>query len=83
MSINSDLRISDILPLRVRDVKWATHLMVREKKTRNTRRILITETLKMNWKSTVIHWTIMIIYFLLERETIRLVGCRHGTLLAP
>ena len=46
MGINSGLRISDILPLRVCEVKAATHLKVREKKTGNTRRILITDTLR-------------------------------------
>ena len=46
MGINSGLRISDILPLRVWDVKSATHLKVREKKTGNTRRILMTDALK-------------------------------------
>lgn len=46
MGINSGLRIGDILPLRVSDVKTTMHLKVREKKTGNTRRILITETLR-------------------------------------
>ncbi|CAM4053500.1 site-specific integrase [Paenibacillus alkaliterrae] len=46
MGINSGLRISDILPLRVCEVKEATHLKVREKKTGNTRRILMTDTLR-------------------------------------
>jgi integrase len=44
--INSGLRISDILPLRVMDVKYTKHLKVREKKTGNARKIIITETLK-------------------------------------
>jgi integrase len=46
MGINSGLRIGDILPLRVCEVKAATHLKVREKKTGNSRRILITDTLR-------------------------------------
>lgn len=46
MGINSGLRVSDILPLRVWDVKSATHLKVREKKTGKTRRILMTDALK-------------------------------------
>jgi len=46
MGVNSGLRISDILPLRVWDVKSATHLKVREKKTGNTWRILMTDALK-------------------------------------
>lgn len=44
--INSGLRISDILPLRVMDVKYTRHLKVREKKTGNARKIIITESLK-------------------------------------
>nr|MBC9205039.1 tyrosine-type recombinase/integrase [Paenibacillus sp. PL91] len=46
MGITSGLRISDILPLRVWDVKSAAHLKVREKKNGNTRRILMTDALK-------------------------------------
>lgn len=44
--INSGLRISDILPLRVLDVKYTTHLKIQEKKTKNIRRTIITLTLK-------------------------------------
>lgn len=46
MGINSGLRISDILSLRVCEVKAATHLKIREKKTGNSRRILLTDTLR-------------------------------------
>lgn len=45
MGVNSGLRISDILPLRVWDVKSTTHLKVKEKKTGNIRRILMTDAL--------------------------------------
>ncbi|MEF3312654.1 site-specific integrase [Paenibacillus sp. GYB004] len=44
--INSGLRISDILPLRVMDVKYTKHLKVREKKTGNARKTIITDTLR-------------------------------------
>ncbi|ERI10181.1 site-specific integrase [Aneurinibacillus aneurinilyticus] len=44
--INSGLRISDILPLRVMDVKYTKHLIIQEKKTKNIRRTIITQTLK-------------------------------------
>lgn len=44
--INSGLRISDILPLRAMDVRYAKHLKVREKKTGNARKIYISDTLK-------------------------------------
>lgn len=44
--INSGLRISDILPLRVVDVKYSKHLLVHEKKTGNLRKIKVTVALK-------------------------------------
>ena len=44
--INSALRISDILPQRVWDVRGKTHHRVKEKKTGKTRRILMTEGLR-------------------------------------
>lgn len=44
--INSGLRISDILPLRVMDVKYTEHLRVKEKKTGNVRKIKMTAALK-------------------------------------
>lgn len=44
--INSGLRISDILPLRVLDVKYTTHLKIQEKKTKNIRKTIITPALK-------------------------------------
>ncbi|MCY9670869.1 site-specific integrase [Paenibacillus alginolyticus] len=44
--INSGLRISDILPLRAMDVKYTKHLKVREKKTGNSRKTIITVALK-------------------------------------
>lgn len=37
--INVGLRVSDIVPLRVRDVKDKTHIVLKEKKTQNTKRI--------------------------------------------
>jgi integrase len=44
--INSGLRISDILTLRVMDVKYTEHLPVKEKKTSNVRKIKMTAALK-------------------------------------
>jgi integrase len=44
--INSGLRISDILPLRVMDVRYTEHLRIREKKTGNTRKIKMSAALK-------------------------------------
>jgi len=44
--INSGLRISDILPLRVLDVKYTKHLKIKERKTKNIRKIIITHVLK-------------------------------------
>ncbi|MDQ8737156.1 hypothetical protein [Paenibacillus sp. LHD-38] len=46
VELDANQWVSDILPLRVCEVKAAAHLKVREKKTGNTRRILITEALK-------------------------------------
>ena len=42
----SGLRISDILPLKVRDVRGATHLYMREKKTGKEKRLIINDDLK-------------------------------------
>ncbi|KIL71869.1 site-specific integrase [Bacillus badius] len=44
--INSGLRISDILPLRVMDVRHTEHLRIREKKTGNVRKIKMSAALK-------------------------------------
>jgi integrase len=44
--INSGLRISDILPLRVMDVKYANQFKIREQKTGKERKIRISGTLK-------------------------------------
>lgn len=44
--INSGLRISDIIHLKVLDVKNVDYLKVREKKTKKVRRIKMTITLK-------------------------------------
>jgi integrase len=44
--INSGLRISDILPLRVMDVKYTKYLIIKEKKTGNIRKTIITPALK-------------------------------------
>lgn len=44
--INSGLRISDILPLRVMDVSHTDHIRLRETKTGKARKIKISATLK-------------------------------------
>ncbi len=41
MGINTGLRISDLLPLRVTDVRDQTHIVIRETKTRKNKRFLI------------------------------------------
>ncbi|WP_088832624.1 site-specific integrase [Paenibacillus tyrfis] len=52
LGINTGLRISDLLRLRVRDV-LGTHLSLRERKTRKEKRILITPELKRELKEYV------------------------------
>lgn len=44
--INSGLRISDILPLQVKDVKNKTHVIVHEKKTNKDKRFILLITLR-------------------------------------
>jgi integrase len=44
--INTGLRVSDILPLRVWDVRGKTHVLKREKKTDKVRRFFINEGLR-------------------------------------
>lgn len=46
LGINSGLKITDILPLTVEDVKYASHLTIQEK-TGNLRRIKMTPSLKV------------------------------------
>ncbi|WP_090793791.1 site-specific integrase [Pelagirhabdus alkalitolerans] len=41
MGINTGLRISDLLPLRVKDVFGQTHIVMKEKKTHKTKRFLL------------------------------------------
>ena len=57
MGINTGLRISDILKLKVGDVK-GSHISMREKKTGKQKRIQITAALKRELK-----------WFIIERET--------------
>lgn len=51
--IYSGLRISDILPLKVRDVRSATHLYVEEQKTGKKKRVVINDELKRAIKEYV------------------------------
>lgn len=52
--IYSGLRISDILPLKVRDVKSADFIIITEKKTRKTKRLKINDELKNIIKKYII-----------------------------
>lgn len=45
--INSGLRISDILPLRVSDVKGKKVLYIKEKKTKKTRKVILLKQLQV------------------------------------
>lgn len=46
IGINTGLRVSDILTLRVKDVKDKTHISIREKKTNKEKRFLINSQLQ-------------------------------------
>lgn len=48
IGINTGLRISDLLNLKVEDVKNKTHIIIKEKKTGKMKRILINSNLKMD-----------------------------------
>lgn len=50
LGIHSGLRISDLLRLRVRDVKDRSHITITEKKTKKSRKILINKELKIELK---------------------------------
>ncbi|MDV2583481.1 site-specific integrase [Alkalibacillus haloalkaliphilus] len=46
MGINTGLRISDLLPLKVKDVRSKTHITIKEKKTDKNKRFLINGSLR-------------------------------------
>lgn len=46
MGINTGLRISDLLPLRVRDVKGKSHLLINEKKTKKRKKFKLNADLR-------------------------------------
>ncbi|WP_338754875.1 site-specific integrase [Bacillus sp. FJAT-52991] len=46
MGINTGLRISDLLPLQVKDVRNKTHITIKEKKTDKHKRFVINSTLR-------------------------------------
>lgn len=48
IGINTGLRVSDILSLRVGDVRDKTHIQIKEKKTGKNKRFLINSNLKMD-----------------------------------
>lgn len=47
LGINTGLRISDILPLKVKDVRYGEHLDLTEKKTSQYKKIYLNDDLKM------------------------------------
>lgn len=55
MGINTGLRISDLLPLQVRDVRGQTHIVLKEKKTNKTKRFLINFELRQQIDHYTIH----------------------------
>lgn len=48
--IYSGLRVSDILKLRVKDVRGKDYIAMREKKTKKEKRFIINKNLKRYWK---------------------------------
>lgn len=46
MGINTGLRISDLLPLQVKDVRNKTHITIKEKKTDKNKRFIINSALR-------------------------------------
>lgn len=46
MGINTGLRISDLLPLKVRDVKGKSHLLINEKKTKKRKKFKLNADLR-------------------------------------
>ncbi|MEJ8548424.1 site-specific integrase [Brevibacillus borstelensis] len=46
MGINTGLRISDLLPLKVRDVKGKSHLLIHEKKTKKRKKFKLNADLR-------------------------------------
>ncbi|MGM0522992.1 MAG: site-specific integrase [Bacillota bacterium] len=55
MGINTGLRISDLLPLQVRDVRGQTHIVLKEKKTNKAKRFLINFELRQQIDHYTIH----------------------------
>ncbi len=53
--INSGLRISDILPLKVSDVRFKHYIIIREKKTGNLRKVRITRVLRKEIERYTLH----------------------------
>ena len=73
MGINTGLRISDILKLKVGDVK-GSHISMREKKTGKQKRIQITASLKGSLNGLLKKEKIMSIYYKVDRGRIVLLG---------
>ena len=77
MGINTGLRISDILKLKIGDVK-GSHISMREKKTGKQKRIQITVALKRELKWFIEKEKIMSTYYKVDKVgTVRLVVAWH------
>ena len=55
LGVNTGLRVSDLVKLKVKDVKDHEHIIITEKKTGKDKRILITPTLKKEIKGYIIN----------------------------
>ena len=54
LGVNTGLRVSDLVKLKVKDVRGHDHIIITEKKTGKDKRILITPSLKKELKSYII-----------------------------
>ncbi len=55
LGINSGLRVSDILSLKVSDVKDKDHITIKEQKTGKTKRFLVNDALQHELVSYIVH----------------------------
>ena len=53
VGINTGLRISDILPLKVKDIK-GTHIVIKEKKTGKSKRFKINSSLRQKFMDLIV-----------------------------
>ena len=73
IGINTTLRISDILELRVKDVS-SDYIEIKERKTSKIKRIKVNNSIK----EAVNNLVPAIGYFLLEKDRILLAASKHG-----